>query len=62
MTGEDGSCSITQRSCGESGIMYELNYDDLIDRWHNGEGRGIPLYEFLGMTKEEYEEFVEREE
>lgn len=32
--------------------------DDLIDAWHNGAGEGQELYEFLGMTREEYSNYV----
>lgn len=28
--------------------------DDYIDRWHDGEGRGSALHDFLGLTWEEY--------
>jgi hypothetical protein len=42
--------------------MTDEEIDNLIDRWHNGEGGDIDLHEFLGMTYEEYQEFVEREE
>ena len=33
--------------------------DDLIEEWHNTEGDGIPLHEFLGMTWDEYKRWVE---
>jgi hypothetical protein len=32
--------------------------DDFIDEWHDNPG-SIPLYTFLGMTKEEYSTWVE---
>jgi hypothetical protein len=34
--------------------------NDMIDRWHNGEGEGQTLYEFLGVSKEDYAAWVER--
>jgi hypothetical protein len=36
--------------------------DDFIDQWHDGAGEGMPLYEYLGMTLEEYAAWVERNE
>lgn len=32
--------------------------DDFVDRWHEG-GSGVPLWRFLGMTREEYGLWVE---
>jgi hypothetical protein len=32
--------------------------DDLIDRWHAGEGLGVPLSEWLGMTWDDYRAWV----
>ncbi|MBI2767405.1 MAG: hypothetical protein HYX53_16040 [Chloroflexi bacterium] len=32
--------------------------DDYIDRWHEG-GTGVPLWQFLGMTRDEYGLWVE---
>ena len=32
--------------------------DDLVDRWHKGEGGSMPLHEWLGMTWEEYGPFA----
>jgi len=35
--------------------------DDFIERWHklaSVPGHSIPLYEFLGMTRDEYEAWV----
>ncbi len=34
--------------------------DDLVERWHDGEGIGLALHEYLGMTMEEYKAFFER--
>lgn len=28
--------------------------DDWVDAWHNGEGQNLELYQYLGMTHEEY--------
>ena len=28
--------------------------DDYVDRWHSGEGQGMSLSKFLGMTPYEY--------
>lgn len=28
--------------------------DDYVEKWHNGDGRNMELYEYLGMTKQEY--------
>jgi hypothetical protein len=33
--------------------------DDAIDRWHNGPNDGVPLSEYLGMTREEYSRWVQ---
>lgn len=33
--------------------------DDFVDVWHQG-GTGLPLYEFLGFTHDEYKLWVER--
>lgn len=34
--------------------MTDEQLNDLVDRWHAGEGSDRPLHEFLGWTKEEY--------
>lgn len=34
------------------------DYDELIDRWHNGAGNGMPLHTFLGMSWDQYAEWV----
>jgi len=36
--------------------------DDYIDRWHDQPENGIPLHDFLGLTRDEYARFVERSE
>jgi len=33
--------------------------DDLIERWHEGDGEGMELHEYLGMSREEYRRWVE---
>lgn len=42
------------------GKIVQDEIDDFIDRWHEGEGQGHPLHDFLGMTKEEYNLWVEK--
>ena len=32
--------------------------DDAIDAWHEGEGNGMQLHEWLGWTWEEYSDYV----
>ena len=32
----------------------DLNIDDFISAWHNGEGVGQELNEYLGMTWDQY--------
>ena len=32
--------------------------DDLIDRWHESSTIGISLHEFLGMSWEEYKQWI----
>ncbi|MGY1946670.1 hypothetical protein [Nocardia asiatica] len=39
--------------------MTDDEIDDLIDAWHNGAGYGMPLYEYLGWTWNEYKAWVE---
>ena len=34
-------------------------FTEMIDLWHSSEGDGTPVHEFIGLTKEEYEKFVE---
>ena len=38
--------------------MTNKEIDDLIDEWHEGDS-DLELYEYLGMTFEEYAKFVE---
>ena len=33
------------------------NIDDFVDRWHRG-GTGVELWEFLGMSRDEYGRWV----
>jgi hypothetical protein len=33
--------------------------DDLVDRWHEGDGLGMELREYLGMSWDEYCRWVE---
>lgn len=44
------------------GYLLADEIDDFIDRWHEEAstvvGRPIPLHEFLGMTRDEYEAWV----
>ena len=32
--------------------------DDFIDEWHNNPVTGMHLHEYLGLTWEEYQEFI----
>jgi hypothetical protein len=32
--------------------------DDLVDRWHEGDGEGVELHEYLGMSWDEYCKWV----
>lgn len=32
--------------------------DDWVDRWHNGEGDGLTLRQFLGLTEQQYAEWM----
>ncbi|MDO7360404.1 MULTISPECIES: hypothetical protein [Acinetobacter] len=38
-----------------SGDVFIDEIDDYIDKWHDGEGENLELFEFLGMTADEYE-------
>jgi hypothetical protein len=40
-------------------MLSEKEINDKIDEWHAGDGSGMPLYEYLGMSQEEYRRFVE---
>lgn len=33
--------------------------DDFIENWHNGDGEGLELHEYLGLTEEQYSHFVQ---
>ncbi|WP_107316338.1 hypothetical protein [Achromobacter xylosoxidans] len=37
-----------------SGDVLENEIDDFVDAWHEGDGEGLELHEYLGMTWEEY--------
>jgi len=39
--------------------MDQEEMDNKIDEWHKG-GSGIPLHEFLGLTLEEYKNWIEK--
>ena len=41
-----------------SGEALADEIDDYVEAWHEG-GSGLPLYTFLGMTREEYSSWVE---
>lgn len=43
-----------------SGEVVQDEIDDFIDLWHEGDGQGRPLHDFLGMTKDEYDLWVEQ--
>lgn len=32
--------------------------DDLVDRWHEGDGDGLTLREYLGMSPDEYSRWL----
>ena len=36
----------------------EEELDDLIDKWHNGDGKGLELYEYVGVSREDYAKWV----
>lgn len=40
-------------------MMREERLDDLVGRWHAGEGAGRALHEFLGWSLAEYAAWVE---
>jgi hypothetical protein len=31
---------------------------DLVDEWHAGHGKGQPLHEYLGMTQDQYDQWM----
>jgi hypothetical protein len=43
-----------------SGRAFLSEVDDYVDSWHDSEGDVGELYEFLGMTADEYRLWVER--
>jgi hypothetical protein len=36
----------------------EKRLNDAIDRWHAGQGDGMPLHTYLGLTPEQYEQWL----
>lgn len=40
-------------------MITELDWK--IERWHNGEGEGLELHEFLGLTFREYSELMSKQ-
>jgi len=42
-----------------SGRAFVDEIDDYVDRWHKG-GTGLPLHEFLGLTRPEYSLWSEK--
>ena len=56
----DGVPTFMEQYC--QGRVSADDIDDFIDRWHDAppvaEGRVLPLHEFLGMTREQYEAWV----
>lgn len=42
----------------DQSTIYHVN--DYIDMWHNGHSK-LPLHEYLGLTMEEYNLFVDKE-
>lgn len=38
--------------------MTQDEIDDLIDQWHENGQTSMPLYEFLGWTNEEFDQYV----
>lgn len=44
----------------EMAVLTAEQIDDLTERWHNGEGEGWTLREFLGLTRQQYARWVLR--
>lgn len=42
---------------GEANARDEL-LDDLVERWHQGQGFGVPLHEWLRMTPAQYQRWL----
>lgn len=36
----------------------ERRLNDAIDRWHAGKGNGVPLHTYLGLTPEQFEQWL----
>lgn len=41
-------------------VMTEDEINDLIEEWHNDDKLEMPIYEFLGWTRDQYASYVER--
>ena len=54
------ACNMQKSREGSIRMYTDEELDDLIDKWHNGAGKGKQLYEFLGWTWAEYKRWVER--
>ncbi|MFD5302762.1 MULTISPECIES: hypothetical protein [Streptomyces] len=61
MSSDSGSDRETFVSAALSGRASVDDLDDYIDDWHD-EGSSLPLYEYLGMTRDEYRLCTERPE
>lgn len=61
MSSESGSVRETFVSAALSGRASVDDLDDYIDDWHD-EGSEISIYEYLGMTQDEYRLCTERPE
>lgn len=38
--------------------MTTEEFDTLVEKWHQGDGTGLKLHEYLGMTWEEYKSYL----
>lgn len=46
-------------------ISGEVNFDSIVDHigdWHDGENNGLELHTYLGLTEEEYKNWVEKDD
>ena len=41
-----------------AGVVHPNDIDEHVEKWHKGEGRNQELWEYLGLTKEEYWRWV----
>jgi hypothetical protein len=39
--------------------LTEEQIDIKIEAWHNGDGEGMELYEYLGVSQEEYAQWIQ---